>query len=422
MPKIIIVWGLWGPYHCRRFEAFRDHAAREGSEVIGVSLFSGSRINKWGSANLPEGVIHFDLGDDETKCPPVKIAHLLKIPGRLDTDVALLPSYFHWSLVLNAGARLTGARVVMMNESHAGTARAQGLKALFKKWIVAGFHAGFVGGEPQRRYFASMGLPSAKIFTGYDVVDNDYFAQSAREVQNQQSEFRRQYNLPNRFILSLGRFAAKKNLETLLRAYRKFLDSAPQPDLHLVMVGSGEEEDKLGALCAELQLPVRDHRLSAGDAQAPASADPQVHFYGFRQIRENPIFYALADAFVLPSLYEEWGLVVNEAMASGLPVIVSETAGCAEDLLENGPPRSLGRNGPVDASLSNGLGKRIRRNGFVFDPRSQDELAGIFRILEAQPALRQEMGAASREIVEKFSCRHFAENALRSAQTALAGR
>ena len=58
-----------------------------------------------------------------------------------------------------------------------------------------------------------------------------------------------------------------------------------------------------------------------------------VFYYGFRQIEENPVFYALAEAFVLPSLKEEWGLVVNEAMAAGLPVIVSHTAGCAEDLV-----------------------------------------------------------------------------------------
>ncbi|HEY1787128.1 MAG TPA: glycosyltransferase family 4 protein, partial [Verrucomicrobiae bacterium] len=144
-----------------------------------------------------------------------------------------------------------------------------------------------------------------------------------------------------------------------------------------------------------------------------------VHFYGFRQIQENPVFYSLADAFVLPSLYEEWGLVVNEAMASGLPVIVSETAGCAEDLLEIGLPCGLDGNGASAAGMANGLGKRIRRNGFVFDPRSSDELAAIFQIIEARPALRRNMGDASREIVEKFSCRHFAENALRSTQAAL---
>jgi glycosyltransferase involved in cell wall biosynthesis len=79
----------------------------------------------------------------------------------------------------------------------------------------------------------------------------------------------------------------------------------------------------------------------------------------------------------------------------------------------------MGKNGVFESILSNGLAKRIRRNGFVFDPGSSDECAAIFRVLESQKELRQAMGAASREIVEKFSCRRFAENALQSARTAL---
>src|SRR5271156_2738136 len=102
MPRIIIVWGLWGPYHCRRFVAFRDHAARQEYEVTGVSLFSGSRDNQWGSEILPDGVVHFDLGKDETTFPLGRIGRLLTIPWKLRPDVAFLPSYDHWPLALNA--------------------------------------------------------------------------------------------------------------------------------------------------------------------------------------------------------------------------------------------------------------------------------------------------------------------------------
>src|SRR5690349_4975237 len=114
MARIILVWGLWGPYHCRRFEALRDQAAREGHQVTGVSLFSGSRDYQWHSGNVPEGVVHFNLGQDETKFPLGKIGRLLAIPRKLRTEVALLPAYGHWSLALNAASRLAGSRVVMM--------------------------------------------------------------------------------------------------------------------------------------------------------------------------------------------------------------------------------------------------------------------------------------------------------------------
>src|SRR5450756_429486 len=263
MARIIIVWGLWGPYHCRRFEMFRDYAAREGHQVTGVSLFTGSSVNQWRADQLPAGVIHFKLGADETRFPFRNLAGLLGIPGKTKPDVALLPSYDHWSLALNVAVRVTGARVVMMNDSHEGTARARGLKAAFKQRVVAGFHAGFVAGAPHMRYFASLGLPRHKLFTGYDAVDNDFFARRAEEIRGQRSEVRGQYELPENYFLSLGRFVPKKNLTTLIRAYRKILDSNQNSRSHLVLVGSGEEEPKLHSLCRELRLPVYD-KVEAG--------------------------------------------------------------------------------------------------------------------------------------------------------------
>src|SRR5262249_55512462 len=154
----------------------------------------------------------------------------------------------------------------------------------------------------------------------------------AAEIRKREREFRTQYGLPKQYVLSLGRFVPKKNLALLIRAYHRFLLLNPLTNTHLVLVGSGPDGPDLMALSKELRLPVFDHSSQA--RVNPPSGTPGVHFYGFRQIEENPVFYALADAFILPSLWEEWGLVVNEAMACGLPVVVSEKAGCVEDLLE----------------------------------------------------------------------------------------
>jgi len=219
----------------------------------------------------------------------------------------------------------------------------------------------------------------------------------------------------------LGRFVAKKNLEVLIRAYHQFRCVQSLTAAHLVMVGSGEEEPNLRSLCQELHLPIYDKPAPKVDYRNSKfeNGPPGVHFYGFRQIEENPVFYGLADAFILPSLWEEWGLVVNEAMASGLPVVVSATAGCAEDLLECGRPELHGWDGIGAGHSFAEMSRNLRRNGFLFDPHSVDELAEILSLLESQTALRRALGTASREIVGKFSCEKFAENALHAAQVAL---
>jgi glycosyltransferase involved in cell wall biosynthesis len=450
MTRILIVWGLWGPYHCRRFEALRQLGADSGYEVVGLSLFQGSSVNRWSANNLPEGVEHVDLGPDEAKLPLGRIGRLFAQVRRLKPDVTLVPSYWHWSLVLSLASRLANARLVMMNETHAGTARDRTVSVFAKRILVRRFDAALVGGKPHRRYFASLGMSSGEIFTGYDAVDNDYYRARAEEIRGAAGQVRSRYGLPEHYLLSVGRFVAKKNLGVLIEAYRRFLDLSPDSKTHLVLVGSGEEEGKLRALCATLQLPAYDKTQfkgepptsvrAAADGAAPispgANDHPGVHFYGFRQIDETPVFYALADGFVLPSLREEWGLVVNEAMASGLAVVVSERAGCAEDLLEKGrapvlgslamnlsvkePPLPKGRRGSpeVCAHLGHVL-LHIRKNGFVFNPESPKELAYTLFVLDSQTALREAMAKESGRIVEKFSCANFAKNALAAAHAAL---
>src|SRR5690606_15009969 len=115
--------------------------------------------------------------------------------------------------------------------------------------------------------------------------------------------------LPNRYILASGRFIPKKDFASLILAlglYRERLGRDKSGAWELVILGDGEEREALQQLRDQLDL------------------QGVVHLPGFRGYDDLPTYYALADAFVHPSQREQWGLVVNEAMACGLPVIATE--------------------------------------------------------------------------------------------------
>jgi glycosyltransferase involved in cell wall biosynthesis len=116
---------------------------------------------------------------------------------------------------------------------------------------------------------------------------------------------------------------------------------------------------------------------------------------GFRQYDELPRYYGAAGAFVLASTTEQWGLVVNEAMAAGLPVLVSERCGCAPDLVEPG------------------------RNGYTFDPHDTQALARLMLEVASDACDRAGMGAASRAIVARWGPDRFAAGLEAAARTAL---
>ena len=116
---------------------------------------------------------------------------------------------------------------------------------------------------------------------------------------------------------------------------------------------------------------------------------------GFQQYRELPLYYGLASVFILPSTTEQWGLVVNEAMASGLPVLVSNRCGCAPDLVEEG------------------------RNGYTFDPFDQTNLADLMLRISDDGCDREAMGRVSRKIIAEWSPERFGYNLIQAANRAI---
>jgi glycosyltransferase involved in cell wall biosynthesis len=165
----------------------------------------------------------------------------------------------------------------------------------------------------------------------------------------------------------VGRFAPEKNIAHLLRAFGSYRKSGG--NRHLVLVGNGPEFEQQRRFSSELGL------------------NGSILFAGKKDYNEILPFYAFADWLILPSLREPWGLVANEAMASGLPIIASPRCGCFDDLVQEGV------------------------NGLSFDPDSTQAAAdALLRADSIDESARREMAEQSRRMISAFSLERWRQN------------
>jgi glycosyltransferase involved in cell wall biosynthesis len=249
-------------------------------------------------------------------------------------------------------------------------------KEAIKRRIVGLYSAALVGGQRHVDYLFELGMPVDRIFTGYDVVDNNYFCDRARQIRNPKSEIRSQRGLPENYFLASARFVEKKNLQRLIAAYAEYRQKSQtvgSVPWDLVLLGDGPLREILNSQLSTLNL------------------NENVHLPGFKSYDELPLYYGLAKAFVHASTAEQWGLVVNEAIASGLPVIVSNRCGCAPEL--------------------------VNGNGFTFDPTNEHELtARLLEMASLPDQERKHLSENSYGISENFGPERFGEG-LKGAAT-----
>jgi len=228
-----------------------------------------------------------------------------------------------------------------------------------KTKFLRGCDAFVVPGKSSIEYLQTYGVPRERIHTAPNAVDTQFFAKRAEVIRRDAATHRNALRLPARFFLFAGRLVPEKGIFDLLRAYAT-LTSEIRKNMGLVFVGDGLERSTL------LQ-----HAL----AITPGC----IHLAGFAQRERLAAYYALADVFVFPTHTDVWGMVVNEAMACGLPVISSNAAGCVADLVENG------------------------WNGRVFSTGDVGQLACAMNELALNPEMRALMGNRSQERIQHYS-------------------
>jgi glycosyltransferase involved in cell wall biosynthesis len=190
-------------------------------------------------------------------------------------------------------------------------------KRVLQRLLISQYASCLYIGVENRRFYRSLGVNEDKLFPALYCIENDRFRRAVHALAGQAQALRDKWNISAdaTCYLYCGKFENKKHPMELLRAFQQACRSAEK--LHLLMVGDGELKAECEAFVARHELPVT--------------------FTGFLNQSEIVEAYIAADCLVLPSdAGETWGLVVNEAMACGLPAIVSDRVGCAPDLVITG--------------------------------------------------------------------------------------
>lgn len=238
------------------------------------------------------------------------------------------------------------------------------LRRSFLRWVYRHIDFALCVGQNNQAYYLAHGLRPEQLVRAPHAIDNVRFA--AEETRRTASASARRHELgiadDKLVLLFAGKLESKKDPGFIIQLAKVLQD----PAFHFVLVGNGHLEDEL---------------------KKAAEGDIRIHFLGFQNQQAMPEIYRMADVVVLPSRWNEtWGLAVNEAMACGRPVIVSDHVGCAPDLIEQG------------------------RTGWVFrcDSENEVDVAKWLRKARSVPGLLRDMGRMAAEKIEAYSMERLA--------------
>ncbi len=370
---VAVVWDQHAPYHADRLAAL---AARLGESwtVTGIALAAASRKYAWTAPSAGAGYHATTLFAG----PAEGVRGLRRLLGlaratRGHGQVFLCNYERPTTWLLAVWLRARGARIwLMFDSTRADKPRRRGRERL-KRIALAPYHGGLVSGRASRAYLHALGLRARPIATGYDTL-------SVARVRDEADAPPAPDGVPfdARAFLIVARCVPEKNLAAALDAYAEYAHAAHgngRAPRALWLCGDGPDRPALERWAGALGLT-------------------RCRFLGFRQPAEVARLLAHALALVLPSRSEPWGLVANEALALGVPVLVSNRAGCAHDLVRDGV------------------------NGRVLGPDQPGAWAEALTALDRDPDLWKRLAAGARDTAAEGDVRHFAAGAAELMDTA----
>lgn len=213
-----------------------------------------------------------------------------------------------------------------------------------------------------KKYVESLGYPSEKISLGNMAADTSFFSEKTSKItQCDIDSFRKRMNLKGTVYCFSGRLVQLKGIKELVIAWKNF---SINKNVTLFIIGDGPLKE-------ELESYINDNNLS------------NIIFAGFVNYVDLPIYYKASDIFIIPTLQDNWSLVVPEAMACGLPIMSSIYNGCYPELI-------------------------TKENGWIFDPLDKANME--LTLSDSYKNINKEMGIKSEEIVLNFTPKIIAGN------------
>ncbi len=347
-----------------RCEAVGRHLG-DAFEVIGLEIAGSSRTYEWEQTGSGENFTKETLfpGRDfeDTRFWP----RLVRLAGHgLRGGIKHLflchyerPEIFLLALLM----RLSGRRVYVMQASKFDDKQRFVLRELGKRVLYIPYHGAIVGSDRTRSYLRFLGFRDDRLFPGYDTVSVDRIRRLAGAPPAPAGMPYRQ-----RHFTIVARLVAKKNIPMAIAAYEIYRDEAGADVRELHICGSGELE-------GELRLDIERRGLGG------------VKFLGFLQADGVARLLGTTLALILPSTEEQWGLVINEALAMGVPILCSDRVGARDSLVRAGV------------------------NGYVFEPDNAPGLASLMGQIAGDETQWRAFAEAALSFAKKGDASHFAE-------------
>jgi len=284
---------------------------------------------------------------------------LLKQVKKTNPDIVLSDGFFQWTyaaLLLNAFYKIPH---IMLYERTLHTERNVTRTRFLARKIASNFISGICcNGIETKTYLEKFGFPKEKLFIGNMAADVDGLKIALANVdENIIKSIRGKYNISGLVFLYVGQLIQRKGVLEMLESWNTF--SLNKTDINLLLLGDGDQLE-------EVNRYVEKNKMNF------------VKVLGRVEYSEVSTIYALSDIFIIPTLEDNWSLVVPEAMSCGLPILSSKYNGCWPELVQP-------------------------KNGWVFDPLDKSNFNETLELAFKNKEKWQNMGEASRKIVEDFS-------------------